>query len=182
MVIAAVLATVLGVGMALAEAATPVTEQQTGQEQTPAKAYEGYVIAPGHEELLAQILGQGATLPSTCVFDGGQVEKTALKGTYKCPDGPVVFHLAHPDSAPVGATVTKRFAISLVSGSPPAGLAEAIAANVRAKELQFEWSVPPTPVIPLQPGETGSVAWLALFSGLTAVVLGWLLVRRRRTA
>jgi hypothetical protein len=97
------------------------------------------VIAAGQEEMLAAMVGQGATLPGQCTFDRGDVDRTWIKSTYKCPGGEVVFELRHPDKAPAGATQTAKFAIILQSGSPPPGLVDALVSLVRSRETAFEW-------------------------------------------
>src|SRR5947208_3265485 len=94
-------------------------------ENEPAQGDEP-VIPPGQEELLADMLGRGATLPGQCSFANGGVERTTVKAAYTCPGGEVVFELHHPSKAPAGATQTARFAVTVRAGSPPAGMAEAL--------------------------------------------------------
>ncbi len=130
-----------GPAAADAPAATP------GQRAAPVP--EGPVIPAGQEDLLAAMLGRGATLPDSCSFAGAGVEYNVINTTYTCPAGEVVFQLSHPSKAPAKATRTQRFAILKLSGSAPPGLADALAALIRSREAAFEWkwlSPPPKPV------------------------------------
>src|SRR5947207_3253586 len=103
------------------------------------RATFGQVIPPGQEQLLSALLGSQIPLPDGCTLADGQVDYTSVKATYHCPGGDVVVELAHPDSAPAGATLTRRFALSVSRGSPPPGLIPAIESTIRAKESAFQW-------------------------------------------
>lgn len=142
------------------------TEEGTGEA----------VIPSGQDELLAQMLGQGATLPGACKFAGGSVEHTIVRATYTCPQGEVVFELRHPGTAPSGATRTERFAITLQSGSPPNGLADALVTLVRARETAFEWKwlASPAQRLPL------SVILALVAGGLLTIVAFRLAVSRQQ--
>jgi hypothetical protein len=134
------------------------------------------VIPAGQEELLVEMLGRGVTL-AECKLTSGEVDHAIIKATYACPEGEVVFELRHPDKAPANATRTARFAITLLSGSPPAGLADALTSRIRSRETAFEWKL-------LESGpERSSPALLLLAAAgiLGLAVLGWAL-RRRRSA
>lgn len=134
------------------------------------------VIPAGQEELLVEMLGRGVTL-AECKLTSGEVDHAIIKATYACPEGEVVFELRHPDKAPANATRTARFAITLLSGSPPAGLADALTSRIRSRETAFEWKL-------LESGpERSSPAPLLLAAAgiLGLAVLGWAL-RRRRSA
>ena len=48
------------------------------------------VIPPGQDDLLAAMLGTGATLPGDCKLAGGQVHYATVNATYTCPGGQVV--------------------------------------------------------------------------------------------
>ena len=141
------------------------------------------VIPPGREQLLGEMLGRGAALPDQCGFAGAQVERSVIRSTYKCPDGDVVFELRHPSTAPAGATLTARFAIIVLSGSPPPDLAGALASRIRSREEAFEWTWT-SPTTPPRPSPT--IVLLAAAAGLLAIVAcGWVLqrlVRRRKLA
>jgi len=117
-------------------AASPTAPADDESEREPQK-----VIAAGQEEMLAAMVGQGATLPGQCAFESGDINRTWIKSTYKCPEGDVVFELRHPDKAPAGATRTAKFAIVLQSGSPPPGLVDGLASLIRSREAAFEWTV-----------------------------------------
>jgi hypothetical protein len=114
----------------------PVVVAQNGAADADEPA-----IPPGQEELLADMLGQGATLPECDLVDG-QANYTTITATYACPNGEVVFTLAHRSQGGRSATPTERFAITLQSGSPPHGFADALVSRVRSREGDFEWKWP----------------------------------------
>ena len=104
-----------------------------------ARQTERYVIQPGAEPLFADMLGSGQTLPGGCTLSDGQIERTSVLATYTCGGGQVVLQLLHPEIAPPGGVRTQRFAVTMKSGGPPAGLVEAVAERIRAREAAFEW-------------------------------------------
>lgn len=136
------------------------------------------VIPPGKEELLGEMLGLGATFPGDCKFATGEADGPAIRVTYTCPTGEVVFQLVHPSRAALTATKTDRFAVTLQSGSPPDGLAAALVSRIRSREGAFEW---------MWVGKgrrsrsSGPTTLLAAAGLLGIVALGWL-VRRRLAA
>lgn len=133
------------------------------------------VIPPGREDLLADMLGRGTTLAGQCQFTGGQIDRTTIRASYKCPGGEVVFELRHPSTAPSGSTQTAQFAIIRQSGSPPAGLEDALVSSVRSREAGFEWKWIGAS------GQGPKRIQLALVAGgLVGIVVLWLAVRRRR--
>lgn len=143
----------------------------------------GPVIPPGREELLAEMLGRGATVLAGCSFAGGQADGAAIRATYRCGEGDVVFELRHPSRAPASAPQTSRFALMVASGSPPAALTEALQARIRAREAAFEWVWPsPSAVPPSRPGLPEPSA-LSIVAGAAAALVAaaalGLLARRR---
>ncbi len=181
LVLALLFAAVLRAVAANEPSAADETDTHTGTRTdtpTPVAANEPSavdepVIPAGQDDLLAGMLGRGAALPEQCKFAGGEVDHAVIKATYACPGGEVVFELRHPSKAPAGATETARFAITLLSGSPPAGLAEALTSRIRSGETAFEWRLPQSRPKPR----------LVLFAAAgilgIAVVLGWALWRRK---
>jgi hypothetical protein len=133
------------------------------------------VIPPGHEDLLADMLGRGVTLPGECKFANGQIERDTVIASYACPTGALVVALRHPDKAPEGATFTRQFALGVQSGSPPAGFVDALKARIGDREREFEWTwlgtSPRRQVLPI----VALAAALVLVGGAT-----WLLLRRRQ--
>jgi hypothetical protein len=138
------------------------------------------VIPPGYEDLFAQVFGRGETLPGECRFSGGEAAGPTVRATYACGFGEIVLALAHPSQAPKGATLTKQFAISVQSGSAPAGLVDAVAARLRAREGEIQWKW-------LGPPPSGSW-WPAIrvISAMAAIVIVAIafvrLIRRRRSS
>jgi len=101
-------------------------------------ALQGPAIPPGEEQLLAAMLGRGDVIAG-CVLSGAGVEYTVVKAAYACEDGNVVLQLSHPSTAPRTAIQTNAFAITLLSGSPPGSLLDALVSLIRAGESAFEW-------------------------------------------
>src|SRR5215813_9846114 len=97
------------------------------------------VIPPGQDELFADMLGLGATLPGDCKFTGGEVQHTTVRATYKCASGELAIELLHPGVAPNGSAKTSRFAVVVRSGSPPAGFLDELLSRIRAGEAKFDW-------------------------------------------
>jgi hypothetical protein len=123
-----------------------IARAQPGGVPTPvdaARQNEHYVIPPGAEPLFSEMLGSGQALAGGCTFINGQIARTSVLGTYTCAEGQVVLQLLHPEVAPRGGVRTERFVITVKSGAPPAGLTEAVAERVRAREGAFEWTAAP---------------------------------------
>jgi hypothetical protein len=99
------------------------------------------MIPPGQEGLLAAMLGSGAPLPGGCSFVDGQIDHEVVRATYHCPYGEVVMQLSHPSARAPSAITTKRFALTVASGSPHDDLLEALEARIRSKESEFGWSM-----------------------------------------
>jgi hypothetical protein len=163
---------------ATGKSGTPMGQQGTAPTLAGAAstAVGEAVIPAGQEELLAAMLGKGATLPDQCKLAGAEIDHSIVKATYTCLGGEVVFKLAHPSNAPASATHTARFAITVLSGSPPADLAPALASLITSREAAFEWKF-------LAPADTASrfsLAHVALAAaGLLGIAaLGWVLRRR----
>jgi hypothetical protein len=131
------------------------------------------VIPPGREDLLAEMLGRGETLPGACTFASGQVDRDTVIGTYNCPAGAAVVTLRHPGKAASGATLTEQFALSVQSGSPPAELVGALATRVRAREGAFEWTW-------LQPTAAPQSSRMFVVVAVLAAAVLYLVLRRRR--
>jgi hypothetical protein len=142
--------------------------------EEPAEAQA--VIPPGQEDLLAEMLGRGATLPGQCQFANGAIDRSTIRASYKCQEGEVVFELRHPSTAPQDAKYTSRFAIVRKSGSSPPGLEEALVSSVTARESGFEWKW----VGGSERKSDRVKPALVAGGGLAVVVLYWV-VRRRRS-
>jgi hypothetical protein len=110
------------------------------QDGTEAVADGEPAIGPGQEELLAEMLGKGATLPDACELTNGQTEYAVITATYTCDLGVVVVELVHPRQAEPTTTQTEHFAITVESGSPPESLTDALATLIRSRESEFEWT------------------------------------------
>jgi hypothetical protein len=116
----------------------------------------GPVIPPGQEELLVEMLGRSAGLPDGCALTEGRTLRTVVRARYACELGEVVLHLSHPSQAAEGATRTEQFGLAVHSGSTTAGLTAAIAAQVRARESEFEWLWPSDVTPATLPDEIGA--------------------------
>lgn len=102
---------------------------------------DGPAIPPGQENLLLDMLGPGAPLPG-CELADGQVNYTVVVLTYDCAGSEVEYELAHRSKGTRAATPTDRFAITLVSGTPPRGFSDALVSLIRSREGEFEWVWP----------------------------------------
>ena len=142
----------------------------------PPTPVDEFVIPPGQEELLADMLGRGATLPGQCQLSAGDINGAIVVGTYTCPAGQVVFELRHPSKAPADASHTDKFAVVVKSGAPPAGLADALLTSIKSHEAQFKW-------LSLRPPEAqashGFLSTLIPVLGVAAVIF---VLRRMRRA
>lgn len=125
--------------LALVGAARPLIAQEGSAPPEVSEPTAAFVIPPGQDQLLSDMLGMGQALPAGCKFTDGKVERSMVIATYECQGATVVVDLRHPSEAPAGAVSTKRFAVSVRSGSAPAGLVDAIVERVRAREGEFEW-------------------------------------------
>ena len=140
-----------------------------------ARQNEQYVIQPGAEPLFSDMLGSGPTLPGGCTFRNGQIERTSVLATYACGGGQVVLQLLHPEIGPRGGVRTRRFAIAVKSGAPPAGLVEAVAERVRAREAAFEWKS-------LGAGVAQMMRRAVPVAAAVAILLFWVLFRFTATS
>lgn len=128
------LAATFVLGIARANAEDPPADVDT------ARASERHAIEPGGEALIGTMLGKEQDLPGGCKLTDGKIERTAVLATYGCAGTDVVLQLRHPDDASAGSVRTERFAVDVKSGTPPAGLVEAVAAKIRAGEAGFHWT------------------------------------------
>ncbi len=142
-----------------------------------AREGERYVIAPGAEVLLSEMLGRGQALPGGCTFTNGRIERSLVDATYTCGTEQVGLQLLHPEAAPPGSVRTKTFAIA-VSGTPPGEIVEAITERVRAREAEFEWTFVGGPDTQTSRWRVAAIATVAV---LTVAALYLLAARKRRT-
>ena len=158
-----------------AAGSTPVVIGTPAEEPTPGPA--ALVIPPGEETLLAEMLGTGQELAGGCKFTDGNVQSAVVQATYVCADGKVVLDLRHPDTAPADAVRTGKFALTIVSGTAPAGFMDALVARIRAREGEFGWK---------EVGRDGGIRMgRTLPIGIGVVVLAlvvWAVRRARRRA
>jgi hypothetical protein len=67
------------------------------------------------------------------------VDRNVVRSSYKCNGNDVVVELRHPSKATSSATQTQRFAVTVMSGTPPPELMEGLLARIRDREAAFEW-------------------------------------------
>ena len=147
--------------------------EDAGIPPTPA---EPFVVPPGQENLLAEMLGKGTALPGQCQLSNGDINGPVVTGTYTCSTGEVVFELRHPARASADAPRTDKFAIVLKSGTPPAGLSDALAASIKSHEGQFKW----LSLIQPKPESRSFLGLLVAVLAAAAVLYGLLRMRRAR--
>ena len=147
---------------------------ESADHRAPPPNVDAFVVPPGQEELLAKMLGP-TTLPEQCQFTDGSINGPVVVATYTCPTGQVVFELRHPDEAPAGAQRTEKFAVAVKSGTPPAGLADAVLRSIKAHEAQFKW----LSLVPPKPPSRGFLSILIPVLGVAAIIF---VLRRMRRA
>ena len=100
-----------------------------------------WVIPPGREGVLVQMLDVKG-LPTGCTLAGADPVKNLVQVLYTCDPGgktSVKLELVHPEDAPKNAAArTERFGI-VARTATPAGLVDAVAAQIRQHESRFEW-------------------------------------------
>jgi hypothetical protein len=166
----ALLAASIGLGLAPARAEDPTPPPDVDA----ARASEKHAIEAGSESLFGEMLGKGEALPGGCKLTDGKIERTGVLATYTCGDAPVVLQLLHPEAAPAGGVRTERFAVNVQSGAAPAGLVDAVADRIRAREAKFTWTdVGDARARP----PAGGTGWLL---GLVVVVAAFLVYRSLR--
>lgn len=143
------------------------------------------IIPPGQDEIVAQMLGRDAALPSGCVWAGASVAESKVTTTYKCASETHVFELRRPEEGPEGAPRTAKFAVVPVERSAPPELLDAIVARVRAGEGAFRWAEAERkrPGLSTAPTSKRRAVWLgALLAALAVVLLVVWRSRRKRDA
>jgi hypothetical protein len=125
---------------------TRVVAEEVAEVSAPA-------IPPGQEDLLLEMLGKGAKLPDGCKLAAGEVDHTVIEATYDCPLGEVVLELAHPSEGQPTDQETEQFVFTVLNGSPPESLTDAVGALIRSREGEFEWKWPAE-----EPAEQGEEA------------------------
>ncbi len=98
------------------------------------------VIVPEQAEFLAEMLGRGAPGVGGCTFARGDIEESTVSVAYACPAGETVVEVAHPDVAEGTLAKTERFALRVVSGSPPTGFRDELVKRIDAREAAFSWT------------------------------------------
>jgi hypothetical protein len=144
----------------------------------PPTAVDAFVVPPGQENLLADMLGRGAALPGECQLSNGDINGPVVAGTYTCATGQVIFELRHPDQAPADVPRTDKFAVVLKSGTPPAGLSDALLASIKSHEAQFKW----LSLLPPKPPSRGFLGTLLPVLAVAAVIFVLRRLRRARRA
>ncbi|MEO8603640.1 MAG: glycosyltransferase family 39 protein [bacterium] len=125
------------------------------------------VIPSGQEDLLAQMLGRGVTLPGNCRFTGGGVKDPFATAEYACGDNTLTLELHERGDAAADALRTDQFAIVVRRGTPPAELLPALVASIHAHESAFEWAdLPAIPEMKVEPPN--------LLLGVFALIVGGL--------
>jgi hypothetical protein len=111
----------------------------------PAAAYDDvYVIPPGHESFILDLVGGDTTLPGDCRLGGVSVERSFIAARFVCGAArqAVEIHLRHPDSTHAMSHVTEKFAIEPVgTAAPPPSLLAALEQRIRSRENGWNWAV-----------------------------------------
>ena len=139
---------------------------------------QGWVIRPGQEDALADMMGRGVSLPGPCTFTGGQVNAGVVSATYMCPSGEVALELRAGSVAHDHLLRSERFAVTTRGGSAPPELLEALLPRIRAGESAIGWSAPPSDHGSGRALPSSAALWLGVV--LVASALAVALWRRHR--
>jgi hypothetical protein len=151
------------------------------------------VIPPGHEPLVAAMVGSGAELPARCALDRAAIDRTKIIASYTCDGRPVTLELVSLSSPEASGATSKTAQFALIAkADPPKALIDDITARVTAREKDWRWvsaeanrtspgsderGGPPSPDAALASPRIFGAAAL----GAAALAgLAWLFVSRRR--
>ncbi|MCB9787726.1 MAG: hypothetical protein H6744_13670 [Deltaproteobacteria bacterium] len=139
-----------------------------------ARADSAWVIAPGQEKLLGEMLGTGVELPGGCRFAGASVERDHVTGRYECAGGrALAVELRHPSEAQGRGVRTAQFSVLAPTGELPPDFSQALRQRIRAHEARWRWSSPnraPVAANPAGPGDDrlSAARLVPLAAGLVA--------------
>ena len=104
-----------------------------------ASAEPGHGVAPGQEDLVAEMLGRGESL-ADCRLVDVDMQPAAIAGSYRCEGlaDPVVVVLQHPSDQRGASFTTLHFAAS-TRGAVPPGLLATLHARITEHEAQWRW-------------------------------------------
>jgi tetratricopeptide (TPR) repeat protein len=110
----------------------------------PAVAWAGddpaWVIPPGQDEIVGEIVGVGETSVGDCEVDGAAVEPAKIVARYSCAGTAVTVELVHPSTVPDAPRV-HDLAVRAPEGAP-ASLVAAVRARIDEHAAGFRWVRP----------------------------------------
>lgn len=137
-----------------------------------------HVIAQGQESFIRAMVGGSDVLPGGCRVDEVTVGRRHIDVAYGCEGGQrVSVWFRHVEDTGNAGAIAGRFALG-VQGESPAGLVDAIAARVSAREAGFTWTEFRTPPVADRRGRT-PMNWLLVGAALLMLAVG---VKRARPA
>jgi hypothetical protein len=132
---------------------------------------DDHVIAPGQGSFIRDMVGGGDVLPGGCRVDRVTVGRYRIDATYGCADGVrATLWLRHVESTGSADALAGRFALG-VRGEAPAGLVDAVAARVTAREAGFAWREFHAPPMADRDGRS-PLNWLLVGVTLLMLVVG----------
>ena len=132
---------------------------------------DDHVVAPGQEDFIRTMVGGGDVLPGGCRVDEVVVGRYRIDVTYGCAGGlRTTVWLRHFENTGSADAIAGRFALG-VRGEAPAGLVDAIAARVTAREAGFAWREFRTPPVADRRGRS-PLNWLLVGVTLLMLVVG----------
>ncbi len=137
-----------------------------------------HVIAQGQEGFIRAMVGGGDVFPGGCRVDEVTVGRRHIDVVYGCEGGRrASVWLRHVEDTGSAGAIAGRFALG-AQGEAPAGLVDAIAARVSAREPGFTWTEFRTPPVADRRGRT-PLGWLLVGATLLMLVVG---IKRARPA
>lgn len=98
-----------------------------------------FVIPPGQEACVKQMLSGNAPLPGGYFWTGASIEPTFIRARFESKrEEPLVLRLDHASSVVEPRTTTAKFVLS-IEGKPNDEFLQAIAERIRATESDFIW-------------------------------------------
>jgi hypothetical protein len=97
-----------------------------------------YVIPPGRELIVQEMLGARASLPDGCSMTSASIERTFVRALYTCDvSSNASIELHHPTASTGAVRTTRQFAI--VAHEAPDALVDVVAALVAQHETDWSW-------------------------------------------
>ena len=99
------------------------------------------IIPPGQEQLLGRLLGHGEGELGGCRVEGGAIERSRVRATFRCGARSVGIELHHVGAKVTALATTGAFAVVAAAGaSVPAELSRALTQRLLRMEGAWRWA------------------------------------------